>query len=96
MKKLRREQPAWRLPLSELLPTGEVVVLYGNRRMTVQGCRRILSYSPARICLQLRHSVLEIVGEKLGCTAFSGGCTTIRGDIQALSYQTETDREVKK
>ena len=76
-----------RPPLADLLPSGELVALYGDRRITIQGCRKILAYSPTEIRLQLKHRQLVILGEDLGCSSFSGGCTTLQGRIRSVSYQ---------
>ncbi len=88
MKKRKIVQaPYRRPPLADLLPTGELVVLYGDRRMTVQGCRKILAYSPTEIRLQLKHRQVCVTGEGLGCSSFSGGCTTLQGRIRSVEYQ---------
>ena len=72
--------------LSDLFPAGETVVLYGERRMTVRGCKRILVYTPSEIRLQLKHRRLLVRGEMLICTSFSGGCTTLQGCIRSVGY----------
>lgn len=81
-------------PLSELFPSGETVVLYGDRRLTVQGCRKILAYSPSEIHLQLKHRRLLISGENLACSSFSGGCTTLQGKIFGIRYLPLEGKEV--
>lgn len=82
MKRQRNtSKPQVRPRLSELLPTGENAVLYGDRRMTVQGCRRILVYSPTEIRLQLKRRQLVILGCNLECSSFAGGCVTLQGKI---------------
>ena len=91
--KLRTSAPARRPPLAELLFGGELVVLYGERRMTVQGCRRILAYSPTEIRLQLKTRQLRVTGGRLGCSAFSGGCTTLKGRIRSVEYQLPEQEE---
>ena len=90
MKKRKIAQPPVlqrRPPLADLLPAGELVVLYGERRMTVQGCRKILSYSPTEICLLLKKRRICVTGENLACSSFSGGCTTLQGRIRRVEYQ---------
>ena len=87
--KLRVKKPntEGRFRVSELLPTGETVVLYGDRRMTVQGCKKILVYSTSEICLRLKNCVLTVRGKDLICSCFSGGCTTLQGKILCVEYQ---------
>ena len=77
--------------LSELIPMGETAVLYGDRCINVQGCRKILSYSPDEIRMQLKSSVLVVRGEELICSCFSGGCTTLKGRILCVEYQKNRD-----
>ena len=75
--------------LADLFPGGETVVLYGNRRMTVRGCKKIVTYTPREIRLQLKHRGLLVRGEMLICSSFSGGCTTLQGTIQSVGYTLE-------
>ena len=93
MKKANEKQSRKRFSLAELLPSGETVVLYGEHRMTVQGCRRIVSYSPTEICLRLKRRSLRIRGEGLICTAFSGGGTSLQGVIRSIEYQDLEERQ---
>ena len=85
--RVRKSGTAGHFSVSELLPTGETAVLYGDRRITIQGCKKILAYSPAEIRLQLKNSVLSIRGSELICSCFSGGCTTLQGRILCVEYQ---------
>lgn len=71
----------------EFFPAGETVVLYGNRRVTVRGCRRILGYSPVEIRLQMKHRRVTVRGEGLICSCFSGGCTTLQGMISGVELE---------
>ena len=87
----KRNNSKSRLPIGELVSQGEVIVMYGDRRMTVQGCRKILAYSPTEIRLQLKYRRLCVRGEALGCSAFSGGCTTLQGRIASVFFE-ETER----
>lgn len=86
MKKNPNRETKKRPSLSQLLNLGETVVLYGARRMTVQGCRRILSYAPSEIRLKLKDRSLRIRGRGLACVSFSGGCATLQGEIEGVDY----------
>ncbi len=95
MKKVREKRSSGkRFSLAELLPSGETVVIYGEHRMTVQGCRRILSYSPTEITLRLKRRSLSIRGEGLICTAFSGGGTSLQGVIRSIEYRGLEENDV--
>ncbi len=75
--------------LSDLFSGGETIVLYGSKRMTVRGCKKILTYTPCEIRLRLKHRCLIVRGQMLICTSFSGGCTTLQGKIHSVGYDTE-------
>ena len=98
MKKRKNAQPPVlhrRPPLADLLPAGDLIVLYGERRMTVQGCRKILAYSPTEILLLLKKRQICVTGEDLVCSSFSGGCTTLQGRIRRVEYQ-NAEKEEKR
>jgi len=85
--RVKRSEASERLNVGDLLSSGETAILYGDRRITVQGCRRILSYSTAEIRLQLKNCILSVRGNDLICSCFSGGCTTLQGRILCVEYQ---------
>lgn len=66
---------------------GGMVVLHGQRAVTVYGCRKILSYSPWEIRLCVEKSELSVLGEGLLCTCFSSGSATVEGRIDGVLYQ---------
>lgn len=84
---IKKNTDAGMLRLPELLPTGETAVLYGDRRIVIRGCKKILSYSPAEIRMQLKNCILSVRGNELICSCFSGGCTTLQGKILCVEYQ---------
>ena len=63
-----------------------LVVWRGQTTVTVYGCRRILLYTPTRICVLSGRYPLAIFGEKLICSAFCGGAVTVQGKIQGVEY----------
>ncbi len=85
--RVKKPEALDRFSVSDLLSSGETAILYGDRRVTVQGCRKILSYSTAEIKLQLKNCILSIRGNDLICSCFSGGCTTLQGRILCVEYQ---------
>lgn len=62
------------------------VVLHGDRGITVYDCRRILRYSPTRICLQAGKRRVRIEGTGLICTAFSAGSVKGNGEIVCVCF----------
>ena len=62
------------------------VVLHGDSGITVYGCRRILHYSPTRICLQAGKRQIRIEGKDLLCTAFSAGSVKGSGEIGCVCF----------
>ena len=64
-----------------------LVVLRGQRAVTVYGCRKILSYSPCEIRLCVEKCELSVIGEALLCTCFSAGSATVEGYIGGIFYK---------
>ena len=64
-----------------------MIVLRGERMMTVHGCKKILLYSTERIRLRMRRRKLSVYGGELCCTSFSGGVITIEGEIDGVQYE---------
>ena len=64
----------------------EMILLANDRRLTVRGCGKIISFAPDCIRVAMRRRDLLIRGAELCCTSFSGGCITVEGRIQALSF----------
>lgn len=91
--RVRKPNAVGKFSVSDLLPTGEMAVLYGDRRITVQGCKKILAYSPMEIRLQLKNSILAVRGSGLICSCFSGGCTTLQGQILCVEYQKKGEKK---
>lgn len=65
----------------------ETVILFGETKIRVEGCRRILEYVPQKIRLQLSKKVLSVTGKNLFCTSFCGKHTTIEGSIVSLAFE---------
>ena len=63
-----------------------MIVVRGDREVTVYACRRILIYTPCEIRLQAAGRSVSIQGEDLFCTSFSGGTVTVRGRIGGVFY----------
>lgn len=92
-----------RRPLSEWLAVkldvpadvtegGQRLVLRGRSTLTVHGCRRILDFTPEKVCLAMPEATLVIRGCRLICTAYLAGAVGIEGWICGLDF---CDGEVK-
>ena len=76
------------------LRNGGLVVLRGQRAVTVYGCRKILLYSPCEIRLCVEKRELSVLGTHLLCTCFSAGSATVEGCIDGIFYKTgRSERE---
>ena len=77
----RRRLPEWlavRLDLPpDILSGGMRAELRGRNLLTVQGCRRILTYTPTCIRLQMKDTVLAVRGRRLGCTSYLAGAVGV-------------------
>ena len=74
----------------------DLVVMRGNRWVTVYSCRRILCYSPCEICLQTANRIVSVSGRELYCTSFSGGTVNVSGIILCVSYPSEGKTNFEK
>ena len=64
----------------------DTAVLRGESGASVYGCRRILHYSPTRICLCLGRRRIAVRGEGMICTSFCGGCVTVSGCVEGIFF----------
>ena len=87
----RRRLPEWlavRLDLPpDILSGGMRAELRGRNLLTVQGCRRILTYTPTCIRLQMKDTVLAVRGRRLGCTSYLAGAVGVDGLVVSLSFE---------
>ena len=67
----------------------DTLVLRGEDAAVVYGCKRILLYERARICLSLGSRQITLMGDDLICTAFTAGTVTVEGKIHGAAYCTE-------
>ena len=74
-----------------------MLILEGERVLTVRGCQHILSYTTEVIRLALGERCLQVEGERLLCRSFSAGAITVVGRISALKYLSNlSDEEGKR
>ena len=71
----------------------EMVVLYGDRRATVRGCRKILSYDPKEICFAQRTRNIRLCGRDLRCVSFTRGSATVEGILSTVEFCAEREEQ---
>ena len=71
----------------ELLSGGMRIELRGREYLTVEGCRRILTYTPNLMRLRLCRCVLAVEGERLLCHSYLSGAVAIEGHICRLGFE---------
>ena len=71
----------------------EMVVLYGDRRATVRGCRKMLSYDPKEIRFALRARSVRLRGNDLRCVSFARGSATVEGILTAVEFCAEREEQ---
>ena len=64
----------------------DTAVLHGERGVTVYGCRKILCYSPERVCFCVGKRHLFVRGAELLCTSFNAGCVSVEGRVEGIGY----------
>lgn len=67
----------------------ELIVMRGQKEVTVYGCRRILLYSTQEIRLLAGKKILSVTGKNLFCSCFSAGSVTVEGKVQGVCYLCE-------
>lgn len=72
---------------SDLTDGGIRVDLRGRHTLTVQGCRRIVDFSPTVIRLSLGDCTLAVLGERLLCTSYLAGAVGIEGCICCIRFE---------
>lgn len=86
-----RKLPEWlavRLDIPpDLFSGGLRLELRGRNLLTVHGTRRILTYSPTCIRLELKETVLAIRGQRLGCTTYVAGAVCMDGRVDSLTFE---------
>ena len=91
MKKQRREGLPARMEQVLELPAGTLTdhlrgELTGNRRLVLEGCRRILEYEDDRIRLDTAGGELRLLGQGLCLEQFSQEGTVITGRLLSLEF----------
>ena len=84
-KKIARVEESLGLP-SGVISGGTRMELCGNRRVTVEGCRRIVEYESDRICLQTTDQTIRFLGADLCVQRLSSGYAVLDGTLTAVEF----------
>ena len=67
--------------------TGEFrLEIRGRNNCIVNGCRRILKYSPTEMILSIKGFSVNISGERLVCSSYHDGAICIDGYVYGVSF----------
>ena len=72
------------------------IELRGRSTLFMQGCKRILKYSPNEMIMSARGSAVIIEGERLVCSTYHGGTVTVEGNILAVRFDLPHVEEKKR
>lgn len=74
------------------LGNGFYLQMRGEHQLTVNGCRRILEYSPQRIVLAIKGFALVVCGECLICSSYFERAVGIEGVICSIQLDFGQER----
>ncbi len=69
------------------------IELRGRNLLFIQGCRRILKYSPRHMILEVKGDRVSVKGERLVCTSYHGGTVSVEGLVSFVGFGDEEDSE---
>ena len=70
------------------------VELRGRHTLFMQGCRRILKYSPEEMVIAGKDFSVSIKGERLVCSAYYNGTVTVDGLICDISLHGHGEEDI--
>ena len=76
---------------SDAFVSGFDIEMRGRKLLFLQGCRRIIKYSPEEMILAAKGFNVSIKGESLICTTYHGGAVTVEGRIDKIDFTAEED-----
>ena len=63
----------------------------GRNTVIINGCRRILDYSPEFVRVSIKNESVGIRGERLVCSSYHDGAICIEGHIDGIVFESEED-----
>ena len=93
IKKDRENLPEWLVKRLDFPPDvlhgGLRIEVRGRELVTVEGCRKILTYTPSLVRLRLSCCVLVIEGERLLCHSYLSGAVGLEGVLHTIAFEEE-------
>ncbi len=69
------------------------IELRGRNTLFMQGCRRILKYSPDEMIMAAKGFSVSVKGERLICSTYHDGAVSIDGMIASIDLDAENERK---
>ncbi len=67
--------------------SGELrIEIRGRNTLYLQGCRRIMTYSPTEMVLLAKSCIIKVAGERLVCSSYHDGTVTVEGLIDGVQF----------
>lgn len=76
---------------SDAFASGFGIEMRGRGLLFLQGCRRIIKYTPCEMIFSARGFFVTVSGESMLCTTFHGGTVTVEGRIDGISFKGEAE-----
>ncbi len=78
---------------SDILSGDFRIEMRGRNTLFIQGCRRILKYSPCLMEIAVKDLAVEVIGERLICSTYHDGTVSIDGYINTVNIHNGEERE---
>lgn len=76
---------------SDAFSSGFGIEMRGRGLLFLQGCRRIIKYTPSEMVFSAGDFFVTVLGDRLLCTTFHGGTVTVEGKIDGISFVGEAE-----
>lgn len=81
---------------SDVLGSDFRIELRGRNTLFMQGCRRILKYSPNEMIMSAHGFTVVIKGERLICSAYHSSTVTVEGNILSINFEESNSEENRR
>lgn len=84
-EKVHSEPGRWfRLPPENFYHLPDLILQGGY--ITTDGCRRVLDFTPEKICLDMGDAIVTLYGERLRIESFSGRRLICSGKVRSIEF----------